>query len=391
MELQMTPSEGIRAMMERLNREGFQACLVGGCVRDALLGRVPNDWDLCTSALPEQVELLFDRTVPTGIRHGTVTVFYGGAQAEVTTFRRESGYSDHRRPDSVVFTDSLETDLARRDFTINAMALDAHGVLHDPFGGQADLAAGVVRCVGDPERRFREDALRMFRALRFAAQLGFAVDPAALDAIGELAPEARFVAPERIHAELDKLLLSPGPELLEQVAALGLLDGYLACREVSCTGLSALPPEHLIRWTGACTALRRAGAVSDTAAFLRALHLDARTVRVCSAAAELALNPFPDTVPGIKRLLAGYGVETVRCAAACAGQGTALVDGVLASGACYDTAHLAVTGADLTARGVTGPAVGQVLHRLLDHVIDCPADNDRGVLLKFLEEELEHD
>ena len=166
----------VAACCGALRRAGYEACPVGGCVRDLLLGRAPGDWDIATSARPEAVTALFERTVPTGLKHGTVTVLLGGMALEVTTFRGESGYSDGRHPDRVTFGVGLREDLARRDFTINAMALAPDGSVLDPFGGRADLARRLIRCVGEPERRFTEDALRMLRAVRFAAQLGFSLE-----------------------------------------------------------------------------------------------------------------------------------------------------------------------------------------------------------------------
>ena len=167
-------------------------------VRDTLLHRRPNDWDVATAAAPEAVTELFERTVPTGIRHGTVTVLYGGSACEVTTYRVEGAYSDHRRPDSVRFTSRLEEDLSRRDFTINAMAMDASLAITDPFGGREDLSRRLIRCVGDARERFTEDALRMLRAVRFAAQLDFALDSAALEAIAGCAPLCSALSPERV-------------------------------------------------------------------------------------------------------------------------------------------------------------------------------------------------
>ena len=164
-------------ILKTLEGAGFAACFVGGCVRDTLLGRPVHDWDVTTSALPEEIMALFPRCIPTGIKHGTVTVLLRGESFEVTTFRRDGAYHDGRHPDGVVFVPNLTEDLARRDFTINAMAMHLDGRITDCFDGKADLKRGIIRCVGDPERRFREDALRMLRAWRFSAQLGFAIDP----------------------------------------------------------------------------------------------------------------------------------------------------------------------------------------------------------------------
>ena len=190
---------------------GFEAYPVGGCVRDLLLARTPQDWDICTSALPPQVQSLFPHTVPTGIDYGTVTVVLDGHGLEVTTFRCEGGYRDGRRPDAVSFVSSLTDDLSRRDFTVNAMALAPDGTVIDPFGGQADLEGRVIRCVGDPMQRFQEDRLRMFRAIRFAAQLDFTLDPELVHALEELGPQPHHLPAERIRPEVVKTLCALPP------------------------------------------------------------------------------------------------------------------------------------------------------------------------------------
>lgn len=168
--------QGVRKVMSTLRQAGFEAFLAGGCVRDALMGHKPHDFDIATSARPQQVQALFEKTIPTGIRHGTITVLEDGELIEVTTFRTEGSYQDHRHPDQVEFVKNIEDDLSRRDFTINAMAWNPQRGLVDPFDGQKDLEEGIIRAVGDPEKRFEEDALRMFRAFRFAGRYGFKIE-----------------------------------------------------------------------------------------------------------------------------------------------------------------------------------------------------------------------
>ena len=216
---------GAALLLDALHGAGHAAYAVGGCVRDSLLGLDPHDWDLCTSARPEQVMALFgeEKCIPTGLQHGTVTVKQGGRLYETTTFRTEGAYSDGRHPDAVCFVPDVREDLARRDFTINAMAYSAEEGLIDPFGGRDDLAAHRVRAVGEPERRFEEDALRILRLYRFAARFGFAIDPATGAAARALGPHLDCVSAERIQEELLKLLAAPRPGSYLEPAVLAVI------------------------------------------------------------------------------------------------------------------------------------------------------------------------
>ena len=216
---------GAALLLDALHGAGYAAYAVGGCVRDSLLGLDPHDWDLCTSARPEQVMALFgeEKCIPTGLQHGTVTVKQGGRLYETTTFRTEGAYSDGRHPDAVCFVPDVREDLARRDFTINAMAYSAEEGLIDPFGGRDDLAAHLVRAVGEPERRFEEDALRILRLYRFAARFGFTIDPATGAAARVLGPHLDCVSAERIQEELLKLLAAPRPGSYLEPAVLAVI------------------------------------------------------------------------------------------------------------------------------------------------------------------------
>ena len=216
---------GAALLLDALHGAGHAAYAVGGCVRDSLLGLDPHDWDLCTSARPEQVMALFgeETCIPTGLQHGTVTVKQGGRLYETTTFRTEGAYSDGRHPDAVCFVPDVREDLARRDFTLNAMAYSAEEGLIDPFGGRDDLAAHLVRAVGEPERRFEEDALRILRLYRFAARFGFAIDPATGAAARALGPHLDCVSAERIQEELLKLLAAPRPGSYLEPAVLAVV------------------------------------------------------------------------------------------------------------------------------------------------------------------------
>lgn len=220
------PEKG-QYIIERLERAGFEAYVVGGCVRDFILGREPGDWDITTSARPEQVKSLFQRTIDTGLAHGTVTVMLQGEGFEVTTYRIDGTYEDSRHPNEVTFTADLREDLRRRDLTINAMAYNHKAGLIDLFGGLADLEAGVVRCVGDPMERFEEDALRILRAVRFCAQLGYSIEKDTAAAIAKLAPALSRISAERIQAELTKLMVSPHPDYLRIAYDTGVTKVFL--------------------------------------------------------------------------------------------------------------------------------------------------------------------
>lgn len=373
------PPKYVIHILNTLERSGYEARLVGGCVRDTLLHRRPNDWDVATAAAPEAVKELFERTVPTGIRHGTVTVLYGGSACEVTTYRVEGAYSDHRRPDSVRFTSRLEEDLSRRDFTINAMAMDASLAITDPFGGREDLSRRLIRCVGDARERFTEDALRMLRAVRFAAQLDFALDSAALEAIAGCAPLCSALSPERVAAELRAVLASRDPDMVWLMADLGLLDAWLTPREGERTHLGALP--RCARLAHFCNDLSRCGSITSTDTFLRSLRMDTRSVKICSAAAEILASGSRD----YKRLLRDYGEDAVLAAY----PKSRRLRAVLRSGECWSLASLAITGGELAALGYAGRELGEELRRLLEHVIDCPEDNRPEILCKLASERIE--
>ena len=223
--MKLTLDSGAAALLDTLHAAGYAAYAVGGCVRDSLLGRTAHDWDLCTSALPQQVMELFgtEQCIPTGLQHGTVTIKYGGQLYETTTFRTEGSYTDGRHPDAVQFVPDVREDLARRDFTINAMAYNEAEGLVDPFGGQKDLQNGLLRAVGEPQQRFTEDALRILRLYRFAARFGFALDAATARAARQLAPHLDCISAERIQEELAKLLAAPQPGAYLEPAVLAVV------------------------------------------------------------------------------------------------------------------------------------------------------------------------
>ena len=422
-------------VLTRLRRAGHRAVLVGGCVRDGLLGLVPHDYDAATSALPGEIcSACSDlRCVETGIAHGTVTVLCDGLPVEVTTFRRESTYSDHRHPDQVAFTSSLEEDLKRRDFTINAMAWDTEGLI-DLFGGREDLRRRQVRCVGSPELRFREDALRLLRGLRLAAQLDFSLHPDTAAATRRTLPQLTHVAWERISAEFVRLLCSPasGRILLEFPDAAAQVIPELA----PCVGFAQRNPHH--RYDVYTHSVRTLEAVSPTPVLRLAalLHdvgkpssftLDAQGVghfyghpkisarlaeqallrlRLDSAARERILLlvarhdlPVEPTRQWVGRWLSRLGEEAffqlmelkaadgLACGTPADGrekarrQAEILARQVLSERPCLTLRHLAVNGRDAMAAGLEGPEIGRALRSLLEQTAEGTLPNDRALLL----------
>ena len=387
----VAPPRYVLQVLRGLKARGYVAYLVGGCVRDMVLGVHPNDWDICTSALPEQVMEVFPHARPTGIRHGTVTVDINSHHVEVTTFRWEEDYSDHRHPGAVHFVGELTTDLSRRDFTINAMALSPDGLLLDPFGGLEDIRRRCIRCVGEAPKRFDEDALRMFRALRFSARLDFYIAKDTLAAISQKAALASALAAERIRDEVEKTLLTKKPQVVGQMAELGLLDAFLVqpgrlLPELDAA--AAFPRKALDRWMFLCLVLSRQALISGAGDFLGALKLDSRTIRCCTDGIALLSRPKPSSAPEWKRLLCRMGVDTVCCAARCldaldGGDSYRELKAILKSGECFTMKHLAVTGDDLVDLGLKGRELGEMLAFLLDYVIEYPANNRRELLLSL--------
>ena len=394
--------EGAAELLDTLHRAGYAAYVVGGCVRDSLLGLTPHDWDLCTSALPQQGMKLFgeEKCIPTGLQHGTVTVKQGGGLYEITTFRTEGTYTDGRHPDEVHFVPDVREDLARRDFTINAMAYNAKEGLVDPFGGQADLQSGILRAVGVPHQRFTEDALRILRLYRFAARFGFSIDPPTAQAAQELCAHLDCVSVERIEEELAKLLSAPAPAayLDEKILSVVL-------PELSPEALAAAKPV-----VDACPAGEQALPVR-LAALLLSLGEDGtrrtlRRLRCSNACIEETAVLVREAVSGVpvslniyaRRLLGRYNLCTVQRLAAL---GTALqpehaadfaalselAERLDADGVCCRVSQLAVNGRDLMAAGVpAGPGIRKVLEALLDGVIREEYSNERQALLTAVQQ-----
>lgn len=430
----MMPQE-VRSLLARLESADYQGWAVGGCVRDTLRGAVPSDWDVTTDARPERVMALFgERAIPTGLKHGTVTVCAGETHVEVTTFRRDGTYSDHRRPDAVQFSFSLEEDLARRDLTVNAMAMDLRGHICDPFGGQEDLSRRVLRCVGDPLRRLDEDALRIMRTLRFAAVLGFTIEPDTSAALHRRAPLLADIAAERILVEMNKLLTGEymASVLLAYPDVLGVfLPELLPCvgfdqRNVhhcydvwthSVYAASAIAPDAVLRWAMLlhdigkpdCFTVDERGtghfyghparSAELAEAICRRLRMDKKSAQRIVTLVRWHDRDIPRTEKAVARAARQLGEDTLRQLLAvkradnraqsplCRGRAAdidraeAILDDLLARQSCFSLRELAVRGNDLTALGLRGPAVGEALQRLLDAVMDGSVPNERPALL----------
>lgn len=381
----------VKSVLTELSSRGYTACLVGGCVRDVLLGVTPNDWDVATSALPEQVLEVFPGSLTMGLKHGTVTVKSGSNLVEVTTFRSDGDYADHRHPDSVSFVGDLRTDLSRRDFTINAMAITHDGTLEDPFGGEEDLKKGIVRAVGNPDKRIEEDALRMLRAFRFSSRLGFEIEENTLAAIRANAPLASALSAERVRDEIEKILLTDRPEQLHTVICFGLLDAFLSSHPAEDGALkliAGIEKKALPRWATFCSVLSSAGCTGSVGELLKSLRLDGHTATCCAECCELLKSPPPEDEKAWKRMLSKYCEDTVSCAAKCldvfcGGSHEEMMKKVLESGECFSVRQLAVSGNDLAALGLRGRQIGEMLDYLLGCVIDNPENNEHGKLMSL--------
>lgn len=389
---------GAAALLTRLHAAGHAAYAVGGCVRDSLLGQTPHDWDLCTSATPEQVLELFGEAhcIPTGLQHGTVTVKHGGELYEITTFRTEGAYSDGRHPDHVAFVPDVKEDLARRDFTINAMAYNAEEGLIDPFGGQNDLAAGIVRAVGEPQRRFEEDALRILRLYRFAARFGFAIDPATGQAARALCRHLDCVSEERIAEELSRLLAAPAPGAYLEAEVLAVIFPELDAAELpeSRRILDALEPgmEHVpVRLAALLCPLGESGA---RAALKRLKCSNALTGTVATLVREAAAGmPGAALTLTARRFLSRYDLATITdltalCSARHPEQAEAFAAlqqeaaRLVETNACCRINQLAVNGRDLMDAGIRpGPGLRRVLDALLEQVLTGQLPNEKAALL----------
>ena len=398
----------VKHIIDVLMENGYEAYAVGGCVRDSILGRVPGDWDITTSALPMQVKGLFRRTVDTGIQHGTVTVMLGRNGYEVTTYRIDGKYEDSRHPESVEFTPKLEEDLKRRDFTINAMAYnDEHGIV-DIFDGVGDLQRKIIRCVGNAHDRFDEDALRILRAVRFSAQLGFGIEENTASAAKELAVNLKRISSERIHTEFNKMLKSPHPDYFSVADAIGIMEIVLpeyhvmSAEDKAFVGAFAKEcacqlPERYAAMLFMSGRYSEEGPADTAKRVLKRLKLDNDTINTASMLLRFGMLEITDDEPRIRHIIYETGDKNIlrildfRTAyEKCIGNDIAdvrrmydICNMIFERGDCVSLKNLAITGKELIAMGVpAGRQMGEILNSLLMLVLDNPQLNDREQLSK---------
>ncbi|MDD3840151.1 MAG: CCA tRNA nucleotidyltransferase [Clostridia bacterium] len=399
----------IKLIFNVFHQNGFEAFAVGGCIRDSLMGIMPRDWDIATDALPQKVKQLFEgngfKVIPTGIVHGTVTVIVDGSSVEVTTYRIESNYSDNRRPDSVEFSKDLKTDLERRDFTINAMAYNPLCGLVDIFGGLEDLNKGIIRCVGNADERFQEDALRMLRGIRFCSQLDFGMEFNTFVCIMAKKHLLDNISRERIRDEINSILLSPnaakGIDLLAWSGLLEIVfsDYYIPVSSHTLRAIDFSNNDLIIR----LAVILHQTTLDVASKMLKGLRYDNDTInRVCKLIGIFDTQ-LHCSKPYIKRQLNKYGVDVfsdfLKAKKACLYAGdkfniknkleqidkvSEVVKNILDDGECFSLKQLEITGQDIIDMGLApGPEVGHVLGKLLDKVIQQPECNKRDVLIQM--------
>ena len=381
----------VQYVLSKLETHGFEAYLVGGCVRDFLRGQMPHDFDAATRARPEEIAQVFfdDRVIPTGVQHGTVTVLHGGTAVEVTTFRTGGSYGDGRHPDFVRFSDSLIEDLSRRDFTVNAMAMDVSAHILDPYDGQRDLHARCLRAVGDPMKRMTEDALRILRAFRFASVLDFEIEPCTLEAAFALAPRLFLVSRERIFTELERLLCGRAAAgVLGQILSGGVLNHIFSAPKVNCCApsyIEKLPLRADVRFAalllGDSRAKEHVCSLKPPSAFSNRVT----SILNCPPLIELS-------APALRRILADAGREVALDRAQIdmyesGNQETyRLLQRILSEESCLSIRDLQIGGQDvLTYTSLRGKQVGEALHAVLYAVFDGKIPNTRTEALAFLQ------
>ncbi|MDP4108861.1 MAG: hypothetical protein Q8878_02420 [Bacillota bacterium] len=369
----------VKSALYKIYENGFDAYLVGGCVRDLLSGRRPKDYDIASSALPGEIPAVFEKSYPTGLPYGTVTVIVSGHPVEITTYRRDGVYADGRRPDKVYFSSSILEDLKRRDFTVNAMAWSEKSSVLDPFNGRADLSAKLIRCVGDPLERFSEDPLRIFRAWRFSCTLGFQIERDTKAAALSLKDRLCSVSAERITAELRRMLCAKRTDALYEMINCGLMERFgLKDAPLEILKLSKIKTDAKQRAAVFAVLLERAGSVENASWFLKRMRFDRSTIKLAETAARWkgSLNSGLD----IKKAVSGCGKEAAEVIAAVyfieTGENAPLaLRSILKSGECMTLSDLKITGNELKRLGAEGEQIGAILEKLLNHVLIFPDDN----------------
>ncbi len=371
----------IEQILETFCQNGHEAYLVGGCVRDLLCRKQPHDYDITTSADPQTVLALFPKTIQTGVKHGTVTVLSGGYAVEVTTYRTDGEYRDSRRPETVTFVKSLREDLARRDFTVNAIAYHPKTGLQDPFNGRKDIQNRLLRAVGDPRRRFTEDALRILRLFRFSSQLGFVIEPDTLQAALACADALPHISAERIKSELCRTLNGANPAALAPLTAAGKLT-FLGINSPNYPAITSLQGDTALfafLWSGG----------ADMATALESLKASNREKTFCRQMIALFTLPFPADKPAIKNRLAATSPSVFKEYLLCSNalfqtdirSASAMFQEILDRQEPYLISHLAVDGQDLKSLGISGKKIGKTLEALRQTVVLDPAQNQRETLL----------
>lgn len=391
-----TIPQNVLQILKTLNTAGYEAYIVGGCVRDFILNREPQDWDITTSALPEQIKALFPHTVDTGIQHGTVTVVCDKVNYEVTTYRIDGVYSDGRHPDEVSFTPNLEEDLLRRDFTMNAMAYHPQRGLQDPYGGKQDIADKQIRGVGEPAKRFQEDGLRMLRCVRFASQLGFDVEPATYTALQEHADLIEKISVERIHEELDKLWKGAYIEQLPLLLESGLLpyidtlfaQNLTALQQHIIPQLKQVPKQTALLWT----VVLQKHTEEQAKTFCKKLKFDNQTMKQILIFLRYLWQEIPKDLYAVRKQAGELGEDTMRqllqlqeiIRKAKITHTLALLEQVLLQKDCLNLKMLAVDGKLLMTAGIpAGKMVGETLAYLLEDVLHEPSHNTQAYLISL--------
>lgn len=433
------PENAYRIISE-LNKNGFEAYVVGGCVRDMFLGRVPGDWDITTSARPYEIKSVFQRTVDTGIQHGTVTVLMDDEAYEVTTYRTDGVYEDQRHPVSVEFVSDLKEDLLRRDFTINAMAYNPEAGLEDPYGGLSDLKAGIIRCVGDPDQRFTEDVLRVMRAVRFSAQLDFKIEEETENAIEAHSPELIRISQERICSEITKIITSDHPEYLKKAYEYGITAVVLpefdtamrtaqnnshhcwSVGEHTLRVMQATAPDRILRFTGLFHDLAKPdvkrtdengydhfkghdiAGEEKAKKIMRRLRMDNDTISKVSHLVRCHDYRFPATHKNVRKALNMIGkdlfpyfiairrADTAAQSSYLRKEKTENIDRIeelyyeiIDEDQCFSLDRLEISGKDIVDLGVRpGPEVGELLNAALNKVIDEPESNRKELLITYV-------